>query len=62
MRYTVRYQFGTYSGNHEVQAEDEDQAIAKTRAWVHAQTTLPMAYERYRIVARWSDGSAIEGG
>lgn len=52
MTYTVKYQAGTYEGIKNVNAEDEDEdeAIAKVRAWVHKQMSIPMYYETYRIV------------
>lgn len=51
MRYTVRYQFATYSGTKDVEARDDDDAIAKVRAWVHSSSGIPMAYESYKVVS-----------
>jgi len=50
MRYTVRYLAGTYEGERTVFAEDEDHAIAKVKAWVHAQMSVPMYAQAYEIV------------
>lgn len=47
--FTVKYQAGTYSGERTVSADEEDQAIAIVKAWVHRQMTLPMYYESYTI-------------
>lgn len=50
MEYTVKYYAGTYSGKRTVIAEDEDEAIAKVRAWVRREMTLPMYSDGYEIV------------
>lgn len=52
MTYRVRYQAGTYSGTRTVNAEDDEQALAKVRAWVHSEMCAPMYAESYRIVGR----------
>lgn len=48
--YKVKYHAGTYSGVREVQAEDEEQAIAKVRAWVRKSMTLSMYSDGYKII------------
>ena len=48
--FTVEYQYGTYSGTRRVHAEDEEQAIAKVRKWCRENSSLPMAYEHYKVV------------
>jgi hypothetical protein len=48
--YTVKYQAGTYSGKRTVNAEDEENAIAKVRSEVRKSMTWPMYYDSYRIV------------
>lgn len=50
MYYTVKYHAGTYSGTRRVSAEDGDEAIAKVRAWVRREMTLPMYSDSYRII------------
>lgn len=49
-KYTVRYQAGTYSGERVVWAEDDEHAIAKVRAQVRREMSLPMYADSYRIV------------
>ena len=48
--YTVRYHAGPYSGTREVWADDEDAAIAKVRAAVRREMTLPMYSDGYEVV------------
>jgi len=50
--YTVKYQAGTYSGTRQVQADDEEQAIAIVRARIRKEMTLPMYSDSYKIVER----------
>lgn len=50
MTYCVKYQAATYSGVRKVNAESESEAIAKVKAWVHREMTLPMYSESYKIV------------
>lgn len=54
-RFTVRYQFATYSGERTVWAPNGDVAIAKVRAELRKSSSLPMAYESYKVVR-------VEGG
>lgn len=49
-RYTVYYYAGTYYGEMEVVAEDEDQAIATVRARVRKSIYLPIYADGYRVV------------
>lgn len=51
MYYTIRYQYGTYSGERRVRAYDADKAITRVRAEVRRESSLAMAYESYRVVA-----------
>lgn len=51
MTYTVKYQAGTYSGTRTVTAEDGEEAIAKVRAWVRREMTLPMYSDSYKIIS-----------
>ena len=46
----VKYRAGTYEGTREVDTDDEDIALAKVKAWVHKEMTLPMYSESYKIV------------
>lgn len=50
MRYTVKYQAGTYSGTRTVSAEDKEEAIAKVRGWVRREMTLPMYSDSYKVI------------
>jgi hypothetical protein len=50
MTFDVRYQFATYSGTRTVHARDDDEAIAKVRAWVRSQSSLTLAYESYKVI------------
>lgn len=49
-QFTVKYHAGTYSGTKTVWADDEEEAIAKVKAWVHKQMTIPMYSESYKII------------
>lgn len=49
MKLTVKYQAGPYAGTRTVEAEDNDQAVAKVRAWVRREMTLPMYADAYRV-------------
>jgi len=57
--FVVKYYAGSYKGTREVRAEDEDEAIAIVRAWVHRSTTMPMYAEGYKVVDAW-EGSEDE--
>lgn len=48
--YTVKYYAATYSGKRRVQADDEDDAIAKVKREIRSQMSLPMYSDGYRIV------------
>lgn len=50
-RYTVRYQAADYSGERTVWADDEEQAIAKVRAKIRREMSLPMYSDSYRVVS-----------
>lgn len=49
-QFTVKYHVGTYQGTKTVWAEDEKDAIAKVKAWVHKTMTLSMYSESYKII------------
>jgi hypothetical protein len=51
MKYSIRYHAATYTGIRIVYADDPDEAIAKTRAAIRKQMTLPMYSDSYRIVS-----------
>ena len=55
MTYTIRYQAGTYSGTRIVNANDEEEAIAKVRAKIRQEMTLPMYYDSYEVIDTISD-------
>lgn len=64
MIYTVKYHAGTYFGHKTVNASDEDEAVAKVRAWVRRQMISPMYSESYRVVESIEDeeDEGLEGG
>ena len=49
-QYTVKYYAGTYSGTKTVSADDEEHAIAKVKAWVRREMSIPMYADGYKIV------------
>lgn len=49
MTFRIRYHAGTYSGTREVQADDAEQAIAKVRASVRREMTLPIYSDSYHV-------------
>ncbi len=50
MTYKVKYYAGTYSGTRTVNAEDSEQAIAKVKAQIRREMTLPMYADGYKVV------------
>lgn len=50
MTFTVRYQYGTYSGTRVVNARDCDDAIAKVKAIIRREGSLTMVSESYKVV------------
>jgi hypothetical protein len=50
-QYTIQYYAGTYKGTHTVWADNEEEAIAKVRAWVRKEMTLPMYSDGYKVVS-----------
>lgn len=50
-KYTIKYQYGTYSGTREIYADDEDQAIAKLWRELTRYSTLSMAYRSATIIS-----------
>lgn len=50
MTFKVRYYAGPYSGVREAEAEDSEIAIAKVKAQIHREMSLPMYAEGYRVV------------
>lgn len=53
--YKVKYYAGTYAGVKTVTAEDEEHAIAKVRAWVRREMTLPMYSDGYKVIDSYDD-------
>lgn len=53
--FTIKYQAATYSGTRTVSAEDEEEAIAKVRAKIRKEMTLPMYSDSYRVVESKDD-------
>ena len=53
MKYTIRYQYGTYSGERVIFAEDGESAIAKMWGDMKRRNllTLPMAHQSAVIVS-----------
>jgi hypothetical protein len=50
MQYTVRYHAGPYAGVRTVEADDEEEALAKVRGAIRGQMTLAMYSDSYKIV------------
>jgi len=50
-RYVIRYQAADYSGERVVWADDEESALAKVRAQVRREMSLPMYSDSYRVVS-----------
>lgn len=48
--FIVKYQAGTYSGQRQVRAEDGEEAIAKVKAMIRKEMTLPMYSDSYKIL------------
>lgn len=48
--FKVKYYAGPYSGTRSVNAEDEEDAIAKVRAQIRRDMTLPMYSDGYKII------------
>lgn len=59
-RYTIRYQYGSYSGTEEVSANDGDQAIALMWFRFDRQglLTLPMAHRSAKVIAEEDAGDS----
>ena len=52
MKYTIKYQYGTYSGTEIVFAEDEEQALSKMWKRLRPFMTLGMAYQHAEITSK----------
>ena len=50
MTYKIRYHYGTYTGVETVNADDEEQAIAKMWSRLKRYMTLPMAYQSAEVI------------
>lgn len=50
MSYTIEYYAGTYRGRMTVDADDSEEAIAKARARVRREMSLPMYADGYKVV------------
>lgn len=48
--YLVKYYAGTYGGEKWFQADDEDHAIAKCKAWVRREMTISMYADGYKVI------------
>lgn len=58
--FKVKYYAGTYSGTRTVQADDDEHAIAKVRAWVRGKMTEPMYSDGYQVIEQDDDDPAAE--
>lgn len=58
--YTVEYVAGSYFGERTVTAEDEEQAIAKVRAWVRRQMSHAMYSESYKVTSQTEDSNELD--
>jgi len=50
MKYTIKYQYATYSGIEIIEAEDGEDAIQKMWSKLKKYMTLPMAYQSAKII------------
>ena len=49
-KYTIQYQYGSYSGEREIYANDEDEAISLMWKLLKKDMTLSMAYKSAKII------------
>lgn len=49
MLYTVEYWIADYHGEHSVNASTDEEAVAKTKAWVWKQKPPTPCYENYKV-------------
>ena len=56
MKYTIRYQYGTYSGEHVIWADDGEEAISKLWRLLKPYMTLGMASQSAKIVKAEEEG------
>lgn len=49
-KYTIQYQYGSYSGTRVVWADDEDEAISKMWRMLRKDMSLPMAYQSATVI------------
>ena len=49
-KYTIEYQYATYSGTRTVYANDESEAIAKVWRMLSRDMTLSMAYKSAKVI------------
>ena len=49
-KYTIEYQYGTYSGTRTVWADDEDEAVAKMWRLLSKDMTLGMAHKSAKVI------------
>ena len=50
-KYTIKYQYGEYSGERVVWADDEEEAISKMWAQLRQYMTLSMAYQSATVIS-----------
>lgn len=51
MIYIVKYYAGTYEGRQEVEADDQEEAIAKVKRYVRRNMTMSMYADGYKVVS-----------
>jgi len=49
-KYTIEYQYGTYSGTRTIWADDEETAISKMWRLLSKDMSLPMAYQSASVI------------
>lgn len=58
MRAIIKYQIGTYSGEHSVMCEEDEEdevIIAKAKYQLRKLTSMSMCYESYKVIERIYD-------
>lgn len=49
-KYTIKYQYATYSGTRVIWADDEESAIVKMWRLLSKDMGLPMAYQSAKVI------------
>ena len=57
MKFTIKYQYGSYSGTRVIYAEDQDSAVRKMWASLRKDMSLPMASQSHTIIKEEDEDS-----